>query len=398
MTISASGHLTSPGTAAVAEVVRAAADRGEPLRIEGAGKWLDAGWPVTGTTPLSLADDAGIVEYTPGDLTLTARAGTPLDEIARVTAAERQWLALDPIGPAGSTLGATIATASAGPLAHAFGTPRDNVLGLEAVTGDGQTVRTGGRVVKNVAGFDLTRLFTGSWGTLAVLTEVTVRLRALPETEESWAIPVEEAPEPLDALLSRLRLAPIEPLALELVDPALASLLGISSSSGAALLVRLGGNEENVRSQREYLQNVAEPLAAPAGVWEALRACDPSHPSVPVATARFSAAPARMAHTWNAARAAAGSSPKALVHATVSRGVARCIVQGDEGSGDRLVAAAARFAGTVIFERLPAELWPRTRSGNATGESGTARLARGVKRRFDPANVLNPGIMGEQDG
>src|SRR5690606_34521177 len=133
---------------------------------------------------------------------------------ARVTAAERQWLALDPFGPAESTLGATIATASAGPLAHAFGAPRDNVLGLEAVTGVAETVRTGGRVVKNVAGFNLTRLFTGSWGTLAVITEARVRLRALPEMEESWSIFVDEAHEPLEALLARLRFAPIEPLAL----------------------------------------------------------------------------------------------------------------------------------------------------------------------------------------
>ena len=102
-----------------------------------------------------------------GDLTLTARAGTTLANIARATAAEGQWLALDPHGSASGTLGATIATASAGPLAHAFGTPRDNVLGIEAVTGTGEIVRAGGRVVKNVAGFDLTRLFTGAWGTLA---------------------------------------------------------------------------------------------------------------------------------------------------------------------------------------------------------------------------------------
>jgi glycolate oxidase FAD binding subunit len=378
---------------AVEDAVRRAVERRAPLRIHGAGNWLDAGWPVANATPLSLASESGITEYNPGDLTLTARAGTSLDEIERVTAAERQWLALDPFGPSTSTLGATIATASYGPLSHAFGTPRDNVLGLEAVTGDGQTVRTGGRVVKNVAGFDLTRLFTGAWGTLAVITEATVRLRALPEVEESWAIAVDETTESLDALFARLRFAPLEALALELVSPSLASRLGVESRGRAALLVRLGGNEGSVRAQREYLRTFTGPFVAPRDVWRSLRECEPAR----AATARFSAPPSRMAKTWAAVRAAAGDSVDALAHASIGRGVARCItpIESNE-SGERLVAAAARFDGTVIFERLPTELWPRTRAENSTGESGTERLARGMRSSFDPMRVLNPGILGER--
>jgi hypothetical protein len=96
-------------------------------------------------------------------------------------------------------------------------------------------------------------------------------------------------------------------------------------------------------------------------------------------------------------RAAAGDSVDALAHASIGRGVARCItpIESNE-SGERLVAAAARFDGTVIFERLPTELWPRTRAENSTGESGTERLARGMRSSFDPMRVLNPGILGER--
>src|SRR5207247_2074887 len=137
---------------------------------------------------VSTRDLAGITEYVPGDLTLTARAGTTLEDIRLATAAHDQWLALDPYGGDEGTLGATIATASAGPLSTSFGTPRDLMLGLEFVTGEGVVVRGGGRVVKNVAGFDLTRLLTGSWGTLGVITEVTLRLHARPEAEESIAV------------------------------------------------------------------------------------------------------------------------------------------------------------------------------------------------------------------
>jgi len=176
----------------VADAVKDAAARRTPLRVVGRGHWLDAGAPASPATPLALDALSGIVAYTPGDLTLTVRAGTTLSDIAAVTAEHGQWLALDPFGTDDGTIGATIATASAGPLAHAFGTPRDAALGLEVVTGDGSIIRTGGRVVKNVAGFDLTRLFTGSWGTLGVITEVTVRLRARPDVDETWVVALAE--------------------------------------------------------------------------------------------------------------------------------------------------------------------------------------------------------------
>lgn len=388
MTLSPPESRTSPSTARVEEIVRVAAERGDPLRIEGAGYWLDAGRPVGEARRVSLAESTGIVEYNPGDLTLTARAGTSLAEIARVTAAERQWLALDPFGPPTSTLGATISTASAGPLAHAFGTPRDNVLGLEAVTGDGQVVHTGGRVVKNVAGFDLTRLFTGSWGTLAVITEATVRLRALPEAEENWVLRVSEEAGALEALFARLRIAPLEPAALELVSPSLASRLGIDTGGLGALLIRLGGNEGSVRSQCDFLATLPYSASSVADVWRSLRECEPDRAAV----ARFSASASLMAGTWTAARAAAGDSPTAFVHATIDRGVARCIIPADDDEAvDRLLGAAARFRGTVIFERLPASAWER-----ATPPPTADRLSRGIKQKFDPMNVLNPGILGER--
>src|SRR5262249_12974640 len=175
--------LVSSPAEAIAERLRDAGAHDTRLRIAGAGTWLDAGRPVESSEQLSLAAHAGITEYTPGDLTLTARAGTTLREVHDAVAPHGQWLALDPFGADDGTIGATIATASAGPLATRFGTPRDLTLGLEFVSGRGAIVRGGGRVVKNVAGFDLTRLLTGSWGTLGVITEATVRLHARPETD-----------------------------------------------------------------------------------------------------------------------------------------------------------------------------------------------------------------------
>lgn len=162
----------------VAEAVRDAARDGTALRIVGRGTWLDAGQPVHAMARLSLADDRRIVAYTPGDLTITVRAGTTLGDIGAALEEHRQWLALDPEGGPDVTIGATVATCSYGPSAALYGTPRDQLLGMTVVTGRGEIVRPGGRVVKNVAGFDLTRLMTGAWGSLGVITEVTLRVRS----------------------------------------------------------------------------------------------------------------------------------------------------------------------------------------------------------------------------
>src|SRR2546423_1094720 len=134
--------------AQLADCVREAASRGAALRIAGRGTWLDAGRIVSAGETISTRGLSGITEYVPGDLTLTARAGTTLSEIRDATAAHNQWLALDPHGTDEGTLGATVATASAGPLATFFGTPRDLALGIEFVTGSGAMARGGGRVVK----------------------------------------------------------------------------------------------------------------------------------------------------------------------------------------------------------------------------------------------------------
>ena len=145
----------SGGTRIMKDLVLDAVNAGPPLRISGKSTWIDAGRPVSADRIASLAAHSGVVDYTPGDLTITVKSGTTLGELESVAGENGQWLPLDPYGSRDGTLGATIATGSFGPLAHAFGRTRDLVLGLEFVTGDGKVARGGGKVVKNVAGFDL---------------------------------------------------------------------------------------------------------------------------------------------------------------------------------------------------------------------------------------------------
>lgn len=184
------------GDAEIAAVVREAGVAKKPLRIVGRGTWLDAGSPVSAKTRLELADDCGIVAYAPDDLTVTTRAATTLQELADTVAERDQWIALDPEGGPDCTIGATIATCSYGPAAAFFGSARDQVLGMTIVLGTGDIIRPGGRVVKNVAGFDLTRLMIGAWGTLGVITEITLRVRSRAMLRDSIAHMHRQLPGP----------------------------------------------------------------------------------------------------------------------------------------------------------------------------------------------------------
>ena len=384
-TSGATAALQPTDVGAVRDVVRDAIERRSALRIVGRGTWMNAGRPVHDAQPIALDGLTGIVDYTPGDLTLTARAGTTMAEIAAATASHGQWLALAPWGGDQGSLGAVAATASAGPLSGAFGTPRDIVIGLEAVTGAGDVVRGGGRVVKNVAGFDLTRLMIGAWGTLGVLTEVSVRLRGLPERDATVALAVPDTTAALGDLLTRLRAAPIAPLALEILTPELVRRLGIGT--GAVMLARLAGNAEVVDAQRAALADLGDVRDVPGDVWDRLRVAEPPDASV----VRLSSPAGRLAETWAAANRVAAASD-GFAHASVLRAVARVVMPHADGQLPAAVLEALRSNGREvrIFERLPSALWP-TLSPSVTADP----LSRGVRAAFDAHRLLNPGILGD---
>lgn len=382
----ATGPTLRPNdTIAVRELVRDAIDRSTPLRVMGRGTWMDAGRPVPEMRCVSLDALTGIVDYTPGDLTLTARAGTSLAELAAATAANGQWLAWAPWGGDAGSLGAAAATASAGPLSGAFGGARDIVIGLEAVTGTGDVVRGGGRVVKNVAGFDLTRLMVGAWGTLGILTEISVRLRALPEHDVSVALPLPVTVAQVAHLLTRLRGAAISPIAMELVGGALASKLEIASQP--IIMIRLGGNAEVVASQREVLAQFADVLDVKRETWDALRTVEPANAAV----VRLSGTVARFAETWATAERIAALVPGGFAHATVLRSVARVVLPNDGDLPEPAAEALAALTRDVaIYERLPHARW------SSLAPSAVAdRLSVGIRAAFDPHRLLNPGILGD---
>lgn len=364
----------------VRDVIRQAAADRSPLRLAGAGTWLHAGAPVAAARVLDLSALRGIVEYVPGDLTLTARAGTTLAELAAATQDHGQWLALDPFGDAhgGGTLGATLATASAGPLAATIGAPRDVALGVTFVAGDGAVVQGGGRVVKNVAGFDLTRLMIGAWGTLGALVEATVRLRARPEADVTVALPLPDEFTALEGLMARVRAAPLEPLAAELVSPALAARLHVAADGGGALLVRLAGNGAAVAHQQAVLRSIAPAHEVDPAAWQELRASDPEGALI----VRASRRPTELPRLWSLAL----SRPGVDAHATLARGIVRFRFA--------TPAQAAVLSGLAPDDRRIPEVIPRDWPDAPAWPAADGHLARRLRLAFDPEAVLNRGIMG----
>lgn len=267
-----SATVHRPTSAAeVAAIIRECAAAGEAaLRIRGGGHWMEAGQPVQAHETLSLASLRGVGTYTPGDLTISVGAATTLAELDAATAPHGQWCPLLPWGDDSGTVGATIATASAGPFAAQLGRPRDLVLGVEAVDGTGRIIAAGGRVVKNVAGFDLTRAFTGSWGTLAVITQVHLRLRARPAIDETWSVAGDSGDDTLLAALHQLSQGPYAPLGLLALTPAEATAVGLDS--GTAALVRIGGNRALVDAARAALRALGPCTATDPAAWDRVRA------------------------------------------------------------------------------------------------------------------------------
>lgn len=212
-------RATPDSADALSLVCRLAHEEGWKIRVEGQGTWLPADAPADLAVSTRALDQ--IVSVSPADLVATVQAGTPLDALRRRLADEGMWLALDPPGRPDRSVGSIVATATSGPLRHGFGPVRDHLLGCTVATGDGRLVKAGGRVVKNVAGYDLTKLQVGGFGGFGILADLHIRLRALPRADVTLL--ARGLRDDLALAARRLIEAKVAPAALELLSPALAA-------------------------------------------------------------------------------------------------------------------------------------------------------------------------------
>jgi glycolate oxidase FAD binding subunit len=204
---------------------------------------------------LSLAQYTGIVEHNPGDMTLTMKAGTPFQEIQNYLAPYNQKIPLDPFYPKHATIGGIISANDSGPKRMGYGSARDNVIGLRMVYPDGTLIRSGGKVVKNVAGYDMNKLFIGAMGTLGVVSEVTLKLRPIPKNESILFVSFSENNlEEIQALAVKVLDSMIEPISLEILTPSLAGKL--TNNNQYTLLISFEDVKSSVHYQEDVIRSI----------------------------------------------------------------------------------------------------------------------------------------------
>jgi glycolate oxidase FAD binding subunit len=374
----------APGSPdAVALLLGTAHQEGWRVRIEGAGTWLQADAPADLALTTRRLDRVPAVE--PQDLTATAEAGIGLDQLRQQLADRGAWLGVDPPGLAGRTLGSAVATATAGPLRQGFGPVKDHLLGVTFVTGDGRMVQSGGRVMKNVAGYDLTRLQAGGFGAFGVIVLVHLRLRALPRADVTYLL---EGPrEDLTQVGEDIAAAGLTPAALELVSPALAR------REQWVLAVRLAGSPALVAADETGLG------AAGGGRFTALRA-EEAHGfwmrlaegfAVRPVTFRIGGVPEASDELLDLLQHQVGDE---WISASPAAGAIRWT---GDATVDRLQRLRRTLAGLEVPLTLERAPWPlRSVVGHfGAYREGVGPLVAGLRRTFDPAGALVVATEGE---
>lgn len=399
----------------LAHCVAEAAESETALRFAGSSTWLNGGGPFREARLLSLHKLSGVLDYNPGDLVITLRAGTTVAELASITRAHGQMFAAQPYGSDESSIGALAATASLSPLAFQDLSMRDLVLGTTVVTGTGAITRAGGKVVKNVAGFDLVRLHTGAWGTLGAIAELSLRLHAIPPEDRVVRAAVSE---PLDVILPRLtQLAMAIPMQIAIEPPGMA--LSLQPAQPAQLVqptqtlqplqttrtpqaqqtsyliyARISGNSSRVRSLLKKLQQAGTeaPEETSPEALSSLRETPAQDSVLRLRTAQSDAVALL--------RAAAQIWPDARMLYSPGRGTLRlsmrksaaersiesvsntdrpsCISQMHEPLNALMRSYGARHAASIIVEQ-----------GRNEARS-LSDLETGIKQALDPHNICNP--------
>jgi glycolate oxidase FAD binding subunit len=394
-------RLAPRDEAELAEIIRAANASGAPLKLTGSGSKTQLGRPAAGEE-LSLAALEGVTLYEPEELVLSARAGTPLAKIEALLDAHGQHLAFEPMGygpllglaSGQGSVGGLVAVGAGGPRRIKAGALRDHLLGFRCVTGRGEIVKSGGRVMKNVTGYDLSKLVAGSYGTLAALTEVTFKALPKPETEQTLLLTGLGEKVGGEALRQAAG-SPYEPSGLAML-PKLAAPLRLAVNAAA---IRLEGPAISVARRLDDLRAL---LAERGGAFETL-------------------AQAESAALWRALRDAAPVAERAgqVWRVSVAPSEGATLVAGVCAISEPLLAHFYDWAGGLVwlcFEPAPDAHAPLLRSmterlgGHATlirasaevraavdvfepQATALAALSRRVKESFDPAHILERGRL-----
>jgi glycolate oxidase FAD binding subunit len=386
--------LAFPGNAQeVVECLRVCSSMSAGVIPAGSMSWLECGNPVRlADVVLSLRRMTRVIDYSPPDLTATVEAGLTLNAFNELTRRERQWLPLDPPGASAASLGAIAACNSSGALRLGFGTPRDYVIGLKLAHADGTESKCGGRVVKNVAGYDMNKLYVGSYGTLAVITELTFKLRPLPESDVTLLVSARSEASLLD-FAKRVLAAELQPSSVFLTKRLVDDLIE-SREEGDALLIRFIDNQAAVNHQVDWVKRATDHdlelklrlLTDDQGepIWRRVadmdgRASNAVRISVPVSTVE--SALAKLAPAGGA------------VVVDLGLGIIRVAFDEDERKTADTIKRwrfhVAGLGGTLFVERASSAVRQEV---DAWGDAGpVSSLMKSIKAKFDHESILNPG-------
>ena len=390
--------VAEPASAETLAALLAFAD-GEGLAVlpRGGGTQMGMGFPPQrGEIVLSLEALNHIIEHAPHDQTVTVEAGFPLATLQEHLAQTGQWLALDPPLRPGATVGGLIATALAGPRRLRYGGVRDQILGVQVALADGTLARGGGKVVKNVAGYDLPKLFTGALGTLGVVLSASFRLYPLPADSQTL-ICAAPALEPLCAAAQAITASTLTPTAIDLLGPE-------SDGQPYRLAVRFQSRVERavteqlatLRALLGALAEDAEALHGPdeAAFWQALDVPPSAHDvGASWLDARAALLPGEVMGWLAALRTTAARDAFSVRwRAHAGHGAVRAHLAGQPdallAATQTLRKAAEDARGALVIEEYAPELAARI---DPWGAPSALDLMRRVKAQFDPHNTLNPG-------
>lgn len=385
--------------ASVIDAIRDAIARHEPLAVRGRGSKMGMLRPVQAAATLCTADLAGITLHSPSELIISARAGTTIPDLEATLAKGGQGLISEPPdlsqllgvdGPA--TIGGIVAANLSGPRRVAWGATRDHVMGIRAVNGSAELIRSGGRVLKNVTGLDLCKLVSGSHGTLAVLTEVT--LKVLPVAERTGSLVLSGlAPKQAVLALSAALGSPFSVSGAAYLPEAAAARVPELAGQGAVAVIRIEDFAPSVDYRLAKLAGILAAHATPtrldhdasANAWRAIRDAQPLEANPGDAIWRVSVRPS------------AGPGVLTAIEAAGARGFldwggGLVWIAGAPALHDRVTAAACLAAGTWTLLRGPDTMRAAVHVIPPEPEP-LAEITRRVKAAMDPHGILNPGRM-----
>ncbi|KAA0971869.1 glycolate oxidase subunit GlcE [Aureimonas fodinaquatilis] len=389
----------------VRDIVLDAVAQATPLAIEGTGTKHFLGKPVQAAATLSTAGLSGVTLYEPEELVLSARAGTPMAEIEAVLKARGQRLEFEPLDygpllgqPAGQgTLGGVMSCNLSGPRRIKQGAARDHILGVGAVSGRGEIYKAGGRVVKNVTGFDLSKGLTGAYGTLSVLTDITIKVMPDSQSETTLLLRDMQDDEAMGALSAAMGSPGEVSAAAHLPYGVAGRVLDGALGKNAATLMRLEGFGPSVKARAAHLGAALEKVGRverleddeSRALWRDVRDVTPFAGPDHRVVWRLSVTPTRAADVVMALRMHIAADALydwqgGLVFLRLEHGVEaeriRAVIAAHGGGHATLLRASMDERLTnPVFQPQPAAL---------------AALSQRLKQQFDPVGILNPGRMG----